>query len=128
MRIDALEASGAISKQMRMDSKTKKSFFLLSQNISVGVKNFYMEDRCLKCVIYNLFFLQKSQIKWNLLKFFLRGLPTIDKIVHFTFVSLLCWLYRKVKESRVHFLEECPKVKVILKTIGKKCFILKILE
>ena len=62
-----------------------------------------------KCVIYNLSLPQRPQIKWNLLKFFLRGLPTVDKIAHFTFVSPLCWLCRKAKESRVHLLEECLK-------------------
>ena len=126
MRIDALKASGAISEQVRLGSKTKRSFFLLSQNIFVGVENFYMGDGCLKCVIYNLSFLQRPQIKQNLLKFFLRGLPTVDKITHFTFVSSLCWLCKKAKESKVHLLEECSKVKAILKTIGRKCFILKI--
>ena len=64
--------------------------------------------------------------KQNLLKFFLRGLPTVDKIVHFTSVSSLCWLCRKAKESRAHLFEECPKAKVILKTIGRKYFVLKI--
>ena len=62
----------------------------------------------------------------NLLKFFLRGLPTVDKIAHFTSVSPLCQLCRKAKESRVHLLEECLKAKAILKTIGKRCFVLKI--
>ena len=99
MRIDALEASGAISEQVRMGSKTKRSFFLLSQNISMGVENFYVGDGCLKCVIYNLSLPQRPQIKQNLLKFFLRGLPTVDKIAHFTSVSPLCWLCRKAKES-----------------------------
>ena len=42
MRIDALEASGTISEQVRMGSKTKRSFSLLSRNISVGVENFYV--------------------------------------------------------------------------------------
>ena len=41
-------------------------------------------------------------------------------------MSPLCQLCRKAKESRVHLLEECLKAKVILKTIGRKCFILKI--
>ena len=126
MRIDALEANGAISDQVRMGSKTKRFFSLLFWNISVGVKNFYVGDGCLKCVIYNLSFPQKSQIKWNLLKFFLRGLLTVDKIAHFTSVSPLCWLCRKTKELKVHLLEECLKAKVILKTIGRKCFVLKI--
>ena len=126
MRIDALEASGAISEQVRMGSKTKRSFSLLSRNISVGVENFYVGDGCLKCVIYNLSLPQRPQIKWNLLKFFLRGLPTVDKIAHFTAVSPLCWLCRKAKESRVHLLEECLKAKAILKTIGRRCFVLKI--
>ena len=126
MRIDALKASGAISEQVRMSSKTKRSFSLLSQNIFVGVENFYVRDGCLKCIIYNLSFPQRLQIKQNLLKFFLRGLPTVDKIIHFTFVSSLCWLCRKAKESRVHLLEGCLKAKAILKTIGEKCFILKI--
>ena len=62
----------------------------------------------------------------NLLKFFLRGLPTVDKIVHFTFVSPLYQLCRKAKKSKVHLLEECSKAKAILKTIGRKCFVLKI--
>ena len=126
MRINALEASDAISEQVKMSSKTKRSFSLLSQNISVGVENFYIGDGCLKCMIYNLSLPQKPQIKQNLLKFFLRGLPTVDKIVHFTSVSLLCQLCRKAKESRVHLLEECLKAKVILKTIRRKCFVLKI--
>ena len=126
MKIDALEASGAISEQVRMGSKTKRSFSLLSQNISVGVENFYVGDGCLKCVIYNLSLPQRPQIKQNLLKFFLRDLPTVDKIVHFTSVSPLCWLCKKAKELRVHLLEECPKAKAILKTIGRKCFVLKI--
>ena len=38
MRIDALEASGAISEQVKMGSKTKRSFSLLFWNISVGVE------------------------------------------------------------------------------------------
>ena len=126
IRINALEASGAISEQVRMGSKTKRSFSLLFQNISVGVENFYVGDGCLKCVIYNLFLPQRPQIKQNLLKFFLRGLPTVDKIAHFTSVSSLCQLCRKAKKSRVHLLEECPKAKAILKTIGRKCFVLKI--
>ena len=66
MRINALEASGAISEQVRMGSKTKRSFSLISQNISMGVENFYVGDGCLKCVIYNLFLPQRPQIKWNL--------------------------------------------------------------
>ena len=127
MRINALEASGAISKQVRMCSKTKRSFSLLSQNISVRVENFYVGDGCLKCVIYNLSLPQRPQIKWNLLKFFLRGLSTVDKITHFTSVSPLCWLCKKAKESRVHLLEEYLKAKMILKTIGKRCFVLKFL-
>ena len=126
MRINALKASGAILEQVRMGSKTKRSFSLLSQNISVGVENFYVGDGCLKCVIYNLSLPQRPQIKQNLLKFFLRGLLTVDKIAHFTSVSPLCWLCRKTKESRVHLLEEYPKAKAILKTIGRKCFVLKI--
>ena len=126
MRIDALEASGAISEQVRMGSKTKRSFSLLSQNISMGVENFYVGDGCLKCVIYNLSLPQRPQIKRNLLKFFLRGLPTVDKIAHFISVSPLCRLCRKAKESRVHLLEECLKAKAILKTIGRRCFVLKI--
>ena len=126
MRIDALEASGAISEQVRMGSKTKRSFFLLSQNISIGVENFYVGDGCLKCVIYNLSLPQRPQIKQNLLKFFLRGLPTVDNIAHFTSVSPLCWLCRKAKKLRVHLLEGCLKAKAILKTIGRKCFVLKI--
>ena len=79
MRIDALEASGAISEQVRMGSKTKRSFSFLSQNISVGGE-FLCGGWCLKCVIYNLSLPQRLQIKWNLLKFFLRDLPTVDKI------------------------------------------------
>ena len=50
----------------------------------------------------------------------------MNKIVHFTSVSPLCQLCRKAKKSRVYLLEECLKAKVILKTIGKKCFVLKI--
>ena len=88
--------------------------------------NFYVGDGCLKCVIYNLSLPQRPQIKQNLLKFFLRGLPTVDKIAHFTFVSPLCWLCRKAKESRVHLLEGCLKAKAILKTIRRRCFVLKI--
>ena len=126
MRINALEASGAILEQVRMGFKTKRSFSLLFQNISVGVENFYVGDGYLKCVIYNLSLPQRPQIKWNLLKFFLRGLSTVDKIVYFTSVSPLCQLCRKAKESRVHLLEECLKAKMILKTIGRKCFVLKI--
>ena len=126
MRIDALEASDVISEQVRIGSKTKRSFSLLSWNIFVGVENFYVRDGCLKCVIYNLSLLQKPQIKQNLLKFFLRDLSTVDKIAHFTSVSPLCWLCRKAKESRVHLLEGCLKVKAILKTIERRCFVLKI--
>ena len=50
----------------------------------------------------------------------------MDKIAHFTFVSPLCQLCRKVKESKVHLLKEYLKAKMILKTIGKRCFVLKI--
>ena len=52
----------------------------------------------------------------------------MNKIAHYTSVSPLCWLCRKAKESRVHLLEGCLKAKAILKTIGRKCFILKIPE
>ena len=54
MRIDALEASDAISEQVRMGSKTKRSFSLLSWNIFMEVENFYVGDGCMKCMIYNL--------------------------------------------------------------------------
>ena len=50
----------------------------------------------------------------------------MDKIAHFSSVSSLCQLCRKAKELRVHLLKECLKAKVILKTIGRKCFVLKI--
>ena len=41
-------------------------------------------------------------------------------------MSPLCQLCRKAKELKVHLLEGCLKAKVILKTIGRKCFVLKI--
>ena len=126
IKIDALEANRVILEQVKMSSKIKRFFFLLFWNIFVRVKNFYVEDGCLKCMIYNLSLPQRLQIKQNLLKFFLRGLPTVDKIVHFTFVSLLCQLCRKAKKSKMHLLKECLKAKMILKTIKKKCFVLKI--
>ena len=43
MRINALEASGAISEQVRMGSKTKRFFSLLSWNIFVEVEEFLCE-------------------------------------------------------------------------------------
>ena len=58
--------------------------------------------------------------------FIIKGLPTRDKLVHFTNQNLSCWLCHWEKESQTHLLEECSVAEGFLQAMERKCILLNV--
>ena len=56
----------------------------MSYMIPIEIKDLYVGEERAECVVYNLAHATKPQLKRNLIKFIIRGLPTRDKLAHFT--------------------------------------------
>ena len=52
--------------------------------IPIEIKDLYMGEGRAECVVYNLAYTIRPQLKKNLIKFLIKELPTRDKLTHFT--------------------------------------------
>ena len=71
------------------------AFFFLSLILgcqTLSIKDLYMGEGRAECVVYNLAHAIRPQLKRNLIKFLIRGLPTRDKLAHFTNQNSSCQL------------------------------------
>ena len=98
----------------------------MSHMIPIKIKNLYVGEGKVECVVYNLAHAVRPQLKRNLLKFLIRGLPTRDKLAHFSNQVSSCWLCHQEKESQSHLLENCSVAEGLLQAMGRKCILLKI--
>ena len=74
------------------DQVTQVAYSNMSQMISIEIKDLYMGEGRAECVVYNLAHAIRLQLKRNLIKFLIRGLPTRDKLAHFTNQDSSCQL------------------------------------
>ena len=90
MRKDALFAAQSLSTKVVFGQAPQVAYFNISQVISIEIKDLYVGEGRAECVVYNLAHTIRPQLKRNLIKFLIRGLPTRDKLVHFTNQNLSC--------------------------------------
>ena len=126
MRLDAYFAASKISKEVILGGPTKTNYSSLSHQVPIVFEDIYQEGGKIKCIVYNLAHTLKPQLQQNLIKFLIHGLPTMDKISHFTLEPPTCWLYKKGKESWTHLLETCICAKSYLEKMGHSCIKLKL--
>ena len=62
---------------------TQVAYSNMSRVISIEIKDLYVGERRAECVVYNLAHAIRPQLKRNLIKFLIRGLPTRDKFFFF---------------------------------------------
>ena len=105
---------------------TKASYTALTSQIVPDISNFFVAGGETRILIYNLSHSLKPQIKRNILKVCLWGLPTRDKLSHFTSESNLCRLCKNGKESREHLLQYCPVSINILKFLRRQSVRLRV--
>ena len=98
----------------------------MSQMIPIEIKDLYVGEGRAECVVYNLAHAIRPQLKRNLIKFLIRGLPTRDKLAHFTNQDSSCRLCHQEKESQTHLLEECSVAEGLLQAMGRKCILLNV--
>ena len=90
------------------------------------LEDIYQEGGKIKCIVYNLAHTLKSQLQQNLTKFLICGLPTMDKISHFTLKPSTCQLCKKEKESWTHLLKTCIHAKSYFEKMRQSCIKLKL--
>ena len=71
---------------------TQVAYSNMSQVIPIEIKDLYVGEGRAECVVYNLAHAIRPQLKRNLIKFLIRGLPTRDKLAHFTNQNSSCRL------------------------------------
>ena len=98
IRLDAYFAASKISKEVTLGGPTKTNYSSLSHQVPIALKDIYQEGGKIKCIVYNLAHTFKPQLQQNLTKFLICGLPTMDKISHFTLEPPICQLCKKEKE------------------------------
>ena len=99
MQKDALFAAQSLSAKVVFGQATRVAYFNMSQVIPIEIKNLYVGEGRAECVVYNLVHAIRPQLKRNLIKFLIRGLPTRDKLAHFTNQNSSCRLCHCEKES-----------------------------
>ena len=81
MRLDAYFVTSKISKDVILGGSTKTNYSSLScQVMLIMLEDIYQKGGKIKCIVYNLAHTLKPQLQWNLTKFLICGLPTMDKI------------------------------------------------
>ncbi len=119
MRQEALRSIHNISPIISEGNRTKNSYSHLAFSIPLKIKDFFLDGGEPKYLIYNLAHSVRPPLKRMLLKFTLRGLPTRDKLSHFTSEGPMCRLCKEEKESRHHILNECQRGSEILGALEK---------
>ena len=126
MRNDALIAAQSLSPKVVFGQATHVAYTNMSRMIPIEIKDFYVGEGKAECVVYNLAHAVRPQLKRNLLKFLIRGLPTRDKLAHFSNQGSSCQLCHREKESQSHLLENCFVADSLLQAMGRKYILLKI--
>ena len=93
MRLDVSFVVSKISKEVTLGGSTKTNYSFLFHQIPIVLENIYQEGKKIKYIINNLVHTLKPQLQWNLTKFLICGLSTMDKISHFTFFLFNTGLY-----------------------------------
>ena len=90
MRKDALFAAQSLSTKVVFGQATRVAYFNMSRVISIKIKDLYVGEGRAECVVYNLTYTIRPQLKRNLIKFLIRGLSTRDKLAYFTNQNSSC--------------------------------------
>ena len=89
---DALIAAQSLSSKVVFGQATHVAYTNMSCMIPIEIKDLYVGEGRAECVVYNLAHAIRPQLKRNLLKFLIRGLPTRDKLSHFSNQDSSCHL------------------------------------
>ena len=84
MQKDALFAAQNLSTKVVFGQTTQIAYSNISCMIPIEIKNLYVGEGRAECVVYNLAHVIKPQLERNLFKFIIKGLPTRNKLTHFT--------------------------------------------
>ena len=123
---NALFAAQSLSAKVVFGQATQVAYSNISWMIPIEIKDLYVGEGRAECVVYNLTYAIKPQLKRNLIKFLIRGLFTRDKLAHFMNQDSSCWLCHWEKELWTHLLEECSVAEGFLQAMGRKCILLNV--
>ena len=121
MKHDAMTAARDISPLLEFNNRTKNSYNQMVHMIPVAENDFYVGQGSLKYLIYNLAHPLRPQLKRTVIKFFCRGLPTMDKVSHFSDKSNLCRLCHESTENRDHILYDCSESSKLVGMMRRQC-------
>ena len=79
----ALFAAQSLSAKVVFGQATRIAYSNMFHIISIEIKNLYVGEGRAECVVYNLAHTIRPQLKRNLIKFLIKGLPTRDNVGSF---------------------------------------------
>ena len=124
---NALFAAQSFSVKVVFGQATQVAYSNMSWIIPIEIKDLYMGEGRAECVVYNLAHAIRPQLKRNLIKFLIRGLPTRDKLAHFTNPKLkLLTLPLRKGVAKLIFWRNVLWLRGLLQAMGKKCILLNI--